>query len=962
MDVEEGNNFLAALDNIDEAVIAFDNKLHYTYINKRGLELINKKKEEVIGKNIEDVFPGVKYTESGKHFYRVIKTRKPIFWEYYSEGKKQWLKGRAYHTNDGIVVFYTDVTERHFLEDSLQEKTRLLELSFDAIQIEDEQNKILYWNKGAEIIYGWKEEEVIGKIGYQLLGIQFPGGYDRFFRQLRKTKHWKGILNYITKDKKQIIVESTWALLEKNGKEQILQINHDITEQTLIKKQLALSEKKIRSMIENSSDIIVISDGEMHVQYISGAVKRVLGYSSEDFHKLSLDKIVHPEDIHLLTALSKGLQKHKFITGVFRVKTKRGQWKWVETYSHNLLDEPAVQGVVSNVRDITETKKAEQKVEESESKFRALIENSSDVTLITNAKGKITYISPSIKKIFGYSPEDLIKSPPKLVFHPDDIEKTMANLHKLLSGYTNRTSGEYRIKNKKGEWRWIHTEATNLLNDSIVQGIVSNVRDITDEKLYQEKIENQTKKITEILEHFSYGYYALDKDWKYLYINKEGEKLSRVKREDILGKSVWDIFPDVETNETGNAMKQVMKERHPMKVIQYYPPYNMWYENYIYPTIEGIAIYSRNITEEKNIQQEIFDTEQELEAILKNIPNGVMVQDTEGSLVYVNNEAAKLTGYSSIDEMLKAPKLDYIYKFDLRNEYGKKFLVENLPGRIALQTGKNAQATVKFIHKRTGEVRWLTITSTVIYRGRERKPLVVNVMQDISELKEADVRKNDFISMASHELKTPLTSLKVYMHLLTEKQKINENKKKEYIVKASDQVEKLQQLVSELLDQSTIQQGRLSLHLQEMYFDYFVQEFINHYQEVVKGFTFTVTGKTNSLVKIDKYRIEQVLANLLSNAVKYSADKKEVVIKLLKGESSVYLSVTDFGMGIPSTELESIFKPYYRVIGKKENTFPGMGMGLYITKDIVIKHGGNITAESIPGQGTTFTVSLPIAD
>lgn len=714
------SNFSSLFDTIQDPIVAFDNNLRYTYINDKGAEMIGIRKENVIGKKIDEIIPNLRNTAIGKYFYKVVTSGKSQVWEYYSQSQKQWLKAHAYKTSEGFVIFYTNITREHVIEGVAEERGRLLDLSFDAIQMQDKQNKIYYWNKGAERLYGWKAQEIMGKVGYEVFHTVFPGGYKTFFKNLRQKKRWKGMLQQITKSGKTIVVESTWSLIEKNGEISIMEINRDITEAELAKKQIIKNEKKFRSMIDNSSDVILINSNDLKVQYIS----------------------------------------------------------------------------------------------------------------------------PSIKKILGYDPKKLIGMPIGRFIHPDDMQAIVGR-HKLLLRDGKSSTGEYRVKNKKGEWRWISAYSSNLINKPEINGILTNFRDIT---------------------------------------------------------------------------------------------------------------------EEKSAKQQMMDTQQEHEVILRNIPNGVMVQDSAGSIIYANKSVLELLGYSSLREMAKAPKFDYIYKFNLLNEYGKKFPVENMPGRRALQTKKTTQATVKFVNKKTHLSRWLTITSTVIYKGHERNPLVVNVMQDVTEFKDADVRKDEFISMASHELKTPLTSLKVYMHLLANSTSLHKTKKIEYALKAADQIEKLQQLVSELLDQSSVQQGKLSLHTQEIYFDFFVREFVSSYQETVKNFKFTVKGTTDSIIKIDRYRVEQVLANIFANAVKYSQDKKEILIKLSKKENIISLSIKDFGMGIPNSELDNIFKPYYRVIGKKENTFPGLGMGLFISRDIVKKHGGEISVESKIGKGTTFTIMLPIGE
>ncbi|MDQ6762470.1 MAG: ATP-binding protein [Bacteroidota bacterium] len=218
-------------------------------------------------------------------------------------------------------------------------------------------------------------------------------------------------------------------------------------------------------------------------------------------------------------------------------------------------------------------------------------------------------------------------------------------------------------------------------------------------------------------------------------------------------------------------------------------------------------------------------------------------------------------------------------------------------------------------------------------------------------------KKDEFIGIASHELKTPLTSIKGYLQVLDDIEERQPNKK--YIQKTLGSVNRLQDLIFDLLDVSKIQSGQLHLNFTDFDIDPLIDETIATFQVIAPDHKITRRGKNiSSIVSADKQRIEQVLINLLSNAVKYSPNAKEVFVYTEKTNRDFIIKVRDFGIGIAKGEQSRVFDRFYRA---KDNSIliSGFGLGLYICKDIMKKHKGKIWVES-DGTGTVFNISLPV--
>jgi two-component system phosphate regulon sensor histidine kinase PhoR len=236
----------------------------------------------------------------------------------------------------------------------------------------------------------------------------------------------------------------------------------------------------------------------------------------------------------------------------------------------------------------------------------------------------------------------------------------------------------------------------------------------------------------------------------------------------------------------------------------------------------------------------------------------------------------------------------------------------------------------------------------------------VGTATDIEDQKREMERKDEFIGIASHELKTPLTSLKGYLQLIAgyKKEEIPAVVK-QYIAKASVSIAKLQSLINDLLDVSKIKAGRLEYSLVEMDICDMVNLAVENAAHIYPAYQFKNHNDSNCTVNGNPERLEQVLMNLVSNAVKYSQNNKTIVIATQKRDDFVRVSVTDNGIGLSNDQKSKIFERFYRVEDKKNMT-SGLGMGLYISHEIVSKHNGKIGVESEPGKGSTFYFELPL--
>lgn len=264
--------------------------------------------------------------------------------------------------------------------------------------------------------------------------------------------------------------------------------------------------------------------------------------------------------------------------------------------------------------------------------------------------------------------------------------------------------------------------------------------------------------------------------------------------------------------------------------------------------------------------------------------------------------------------------------------------------------------------KMDGSYRWYLNRAVPLKKEDGEIIFWVGTATDIDDQKKELERKDEFIGVASHELKTPLTGLKGYLQLMAALSKDElAPRTKTFLEKATASIHKLQHLVDDLLDVSKINAGRLNYKLETLDLKETLGLYIENVTYMYPEFEFEVHNDTDMKVKGNTERLEQVFMNLVNNAVKYAKDDKRIIIQTSKEHGHARVGITDFGIGLRKEQQKHIFDRFYRVDDKKYTT-SGLGMGLYISSQIINTHGGSIGVESEFGKGSSFYFNLPLSD
>ena len=340
----------------------------------------------------------------------------------------------------------------------------------------------------------------------------------------------------------------------------------------------------------------------------------------------------------------------------------------------------------------------------------------------------------------------------------------------------------------------------------------------------------------------------------------------------------------------------------------------------------------------------------ELKMILESMPQMTFSAAADGTFTYFNNFFLEYSGLS-LHKALESGWMSVMHP--------DQFQEVSAAWEHSIQTLENFNMEFQLKRKRDGMYRWYLCRATAIINDEGVVSSWVGTATDIHEQKVKEKKKDEFISIASHELKTPLTTAKAYIQLVQHSMKQKNNPDVIYADKADAAIDKLNNLVAELLDVTRIQHGKFGMNISVFNFDDMLAEAIDSVQVSSKKHTIILNGKIKKKVKADEDRLKQVVINLLSNAIKYSPGEDKIYVNTSVENGSVKVAIKDNGLGISKKNLNKIFERYYREEGQ-ESRFQGLGLGLSIAKEIIQRHNGKIWAESEAGNGSTFYFTLPL--
>jgi len=617
-------------------------------------------------------------------------------------------------------------------------------------------------------------------------------------------------------------------------------------------KQLKKSEEKYKLILDNANDLITIINENFEHEYINEkAYFELLGYTKEEIIGKTPLTPLHPDDVKIATQTLRDGFKYGEGRNEMRIRHKDGQYLWLEHKGKSFIDSDGKRKALIISRDITERKKTEQIMKESEEKHRSLINNLTDIILELDLKGMVTYVSPQCYDIMGYQPDELIGKKALNYIHSEDVLKIAETMKNALQTKEMILVPRYRLLHKNRNI--VYASAIGkYVNTSENESFIVTIRDITIQTRIEQKLKESEEKYRLISENANDLISIFNDKLEFEYVNKKPFlNILGYKYNELIGKKGIDF---VHPEDSEKIMKSFIESNK---------------------KIEG-----------------------SIEAKVKHKLGHYLTTETNGKT---------------------------------------------------------------FIDK-DGKQKFLVISRDITERKRAENIII----EENKKLVELSQIKSEVIMQASHEFKTPLSSIYAASQflLLNFRDQFGE-KALGFIEMIYTGSQKLRQLIENLLDVSRVESGKLSLNLQEENLGEVINECSKNlkYWADKREINLNIKLPKEIIIKIDKIRIEQVIINLLSNAIKLTPPKGTIYINLKVHDQWVDLSIRDTGIGLTKKEKALLFQKFgkiERVSNGLDVDLGGSGLGLYISKEIVELHNGRILVDSQGrNKGSIFTIRLP---
>jgi two-component system CheB/CheR fusion protein len=345
--------------------------------------------------------------------------------------------------------------------------------------------------------------------------------------------------------------------------------------------------------------------------------------------------------------------------------------------------------------------------------------------------------------------------------------------------------------------------------------------------------------------------------------------------------------------------------------------------------------------------------EERFRMLIQNAFDIITIYDSEGTITYESPAIEAILGYTVKERLGKN-----IFSDPIAHPEDRKIKQGMLKNALE-HPEENVRAEFRLRHK-DGSYRTIDAICRNMIDDRRINGIIANY-RDITERKLLEIQKDQFIGIVSHELKTPVTSIKAYSQILEDEfLQAGDKKSAALLSKLDGQVDKLSRLIIDLLDFTRIEGGKLKLREESYDINKLAVEVIEEMQRTSKTHKINKKLKGPAMVWGDRYRTGQVLTNLISNALKYSPRADKIIVKSYVENNNIVFCVQDFGIGISGDMRSRIFERFYRINDPSINSYPGLGLGLFISSEIVKQQCGKIWVESVKGKGATFYFSLPL--
>lgn len=709
-----------------------------------------------------------------------------------------------------------------------------------------------------------------------------------------------------------------------------------------------------------------IAWGSEYIQLYNDGYRPILGATKHPQALGISTRETFAEIWHIIESMFDGVMKGKAV-GLEDFMLPLNRNGFVEecyfdfSYSPIRKNDGEVGGVLVTVIETTNKKKAEESLKDSTQRFRNIMKQAPvGITILHGPQ----YIVEMANDIYL---QLLDKQESQFLGHPlfDSLPEVEEVVHPLLDNVLNTGvpyhGNEVPIPvNRHGKQDIFYFDFLYhplKEEDGKISGVIVAVTEVT-EKVETRRIIEERKRLYEtITQNTPDLIYVFDLNYRFTYANEALLKMWGLSWEDSIGKGMVELgYEPWHAEMHEREIDQVITTKKAIRGEVSFPHATLGNRIYDYifapvldqdGKVEAIAGTTRDITMQIEARKKIEESEERFRSLAQTLPQLVWVTNAQGQAEFAS---LRWKEYSGIEPGDETAWKEIVHPDDYVNI--------NAAWVHSLTTGNPYAFDVRLRNK-DGEYRWHAAKGEPVLNKDNKIVKWVGAFTDIQDQKIREEKKDEFISIASHEMKTPLTTAKAYLQMLELLLNKDDKEATLYAKKASQSVSRLNELISELLDVSKIRLGKLNYTVTTFNFNTMIENTVENVQLTSPTHRIITTGKVHDEVTGDEDRLQQVIVNLLINAIKYSPGAQKVFLTVDREKDMIKVSVKDLGIGIAKNSLDKIFEKYHRVEEHAVH-FQGLGIGLFISYEIIQRHHGKLWAESEPGKGSTFYFTIPV--
>lgn len=753
-------------------------------------------------------------------------------------------------------------------------------------------------------------------------------------------------------------------------------VARNITERKAMEEALRESEQRYKSIIESSSDLIMLTAPDGLLQYASPASVDVTGYAPEECIGTFFWP-VHPVDDSSCRAIfERAIAGERGKDFQYRILDKVGETRWVSHSWSPVMEGSEVRMIVSVVRDITERIRNEEALRDSEERYRRIVENSSDLIMLSAPDGQLAYASPASVAITGYEPEELVTERPWFV-HPEDSDRMYARFTQP-SEKGSRSQADYRILTKTGETRWVTHSWSPVFEGDSLQTVVSVIKDVTEQRISdealrqaQEALRKSEEEFRSIVENSTDLILLATTDGVNTYASPAARDVTGYQPEELIADKPWIVHPDdtdrilaaFELAQLGVSRSNV-EYRIVTKSGETRSVLHSWSPIMDGDRIRLVLSIIKDVTELVGSQMALRESEARYRGIVQNSSDLIMLTTSEGKIAYASPSSREINGYEPDELVSENP-------WTVHPEDTERMRALFLLAR----QGESCPGVDYRIVTKTGETRWVSHSWSPIMDG-ERVQTVVSVIRDITghkssterlrkaheELEKAYELQTEFLNNVTHEVRTPLTAVQGYTQMLLEgiAGPVAEEQAA-LLQKVMNSSENLLDVLNAVLQIARMKSGRIDIRPRISDPRLIVQKCISAVlpQAQRKHLTISVKPDPDGVVaSYDEEKLTIIITNLLGNAVKFT-HTGAIDIAVAARQTGCEIIISDQGVGIDESALEGIFDEFSQLDYPGKHKPAGFGLGLAIVATMVDAIDASLTVSTQSGLGTAFTLSAP---